>query len=144
MGVKIEPDSTTSDDKMAPRLSCLLVYISLFNSAISKSIPDTRTGKSCKGKDFCENPKDYPSELILTLLKNSTIPQGLFDEVPSKKRSANLLNMITKDLINIIAKEESDTKEISNFIDDRKPPSDQTETATEFVDEFQNNGTILV
>ena len=105
---------------------------------------DTRTGKSCKGKDFCENPKDYPSELILTLLKNSTIPQGLFDEVPSKKRSANLLNMITKDLINIIAKEESDTEDISNFIDDRKPPSDQTETATEFVDEFQNNGTILV
>merc|ERR1712038_902105 len=143
MGVKIEPDSTTSDDKMAPRLSCLLVYISLFNSAISKSIPDTLTGKSCKGKDFCENPKDYPSELILTLLKNTTIPQGLFDEVPSNNRSANLLNMITKDLINIIAKEESDTEEISNFIDDRKPSSEQIVTTTEFVDDSQNNGTIL-
>ena len=106
---------------------------------------DTRTGKSCKGKDFCENPKDYPSELILTLLKNTTIPQGLFDEVPSKKRSANLLNMITKDLINIIAKDESDTEEISNSIDDRKPYySDKTEMATEFGADSQNNGTTLV
>ena len=102
---------------------------------------DTRTGKSCKGKDFCENPKDYPSELILTLLKNTTIPQGLFDEVPSKKRSANLLNMITKDLINFIAKEESDTEEISNFIEDEKS---QNETTTELVDVSQNNETILV
>merc|ERR1712212_6339 len=112
--------STTSDDKMAPRLSCLLVFISLFNSAIFKSIPDSRTGKSCKGKDFCENPNDYPSELILTLLKNTTIPQGLFDEVPSKKRSANLLNRITKDLINIIAKEDRYIEEISNVIEDEK------------------------
>merc|ERR1712096_575247 len=131
MGSYNKPESTTSDDKMPPKLSCLLVFISLFNSAISKSIPDTRTGKSCKGKDFCENPKDYPSELILSLLKNTTIPQGLFDEVPSKKRSANFFNMITKDLINIIAKEESDTEEISNFIEYEKP---QNETTTEFAD----------
>merc|ERR1712243_543451 len=137
MGVKIRPDSTTtSDAEMAPKLSCLLLFISLFNSAISKSIPDTRTAKSCKGKEFCENPKDYPSELILNLLKNATIPQGLFDEVPSKKRSANLLN--------IIAKEESETEEISNFIDDRKLASDQNETTTEFTDGSQNNETILV
>merc|ERR1711875_4298 len=139
MGVKIRPDSTTtSDAEMAPKLSCLL------NSALSKSIPDTRTGKSCKGKEFCENPKDYPSELILTLLKNTTIPQGLFDEVPSKKRSANILNMITKNLLNIIAKEESETEEISNFSDDRKHASDQNETTTEFADGSQNNKTILV
>merc|ERR1712212_270878 len=133
--------STTSDDKMAPRLSCLLVFISLCNFSILKSIPDSRTGKSCKGKDFCENPKDYPSELILTLLKNTTIPQGLFDEVPSKKRSANLLNMITKDLINIIAKEERYTEEISNVIEDEKP---QNETTIAFTDDgSQNSETIL-
>ena len=103
---------------------------------------DSRTGKSCKGKDFCENPKDYPSELILTLLKNTTIPQGLFDEVPSKKRSANLLNMITKDLINIIAKEENYTEEISNAIEDEKP---QNETTIEFTDDgSQNSETILI
>ena len=64
--------------------------------------------------------------------------------MPSKKRSANILNMITKNLLNIIAKEESETEEISNFIDDRKLASDQNETTTEFADGSQNNKTILV
>ena len=52
--------------------------------------------------------------------------------------------MITKNLLNIIAKEESETEEISNFIDDRKLASDQNETTTEFADGSQNNKTILV
>ena len=52
--------------------------------------------------------------------------------------------MITKNLLNIIAKEESETEEISNSIDDRKLASDQNETTTEVADGSQNNGTILV
>jgi len=131
---------------MTEKLSCSLFFLSLLVHASSKSIPASRTGKSCGGNNFCENPKDYPSELILQLLKNQTITPGLFDAVPSNKRSVDLLKLVTKDIINILAKEDS-AGEISNFIDDEKAAtSNSTEAETEFnnaVREAKHNETIF-
>ena len=102
---------------------------------------DTRTGKSCPGQHFCENPQDYPGDLILSLLKNQTFPSGLFDKAPSKKRSVDLINLITKDIVNFLSKEESDTDEMSNYIDDEPVTSTTEEVTTvfaHFVSDTQN------
>ena len=77
-------------------------------------------------------------------MKNTTIPFGLFDEAPSKKRSVDLLKLITKDIINILAKEESDTEEISNFIDDELPPGETTTELEDVVSDPKSNETMLV
>ena len=44
-----------------------------------------RSGKSCSGSSYCENPSNYPTERIRNLLKNQTFPPGLFDQM--RKRS---------------------------------------------------------
>jgi len=63
-------------------------------------------------------------------LKNTTIPRGLFNEVKSKKRSADLLDLITKDILNILVKDNNAVKEIPHYIDDGELPSDQKEATT--------------
>ena len=89
----------------------------------------------------------YPGDLILSLLRNTTIPRGLFDVAPTKKRSVDLMNLITKDIANFLTKEKSDTGEISNYIDDLPVTSKPEETTTEVEDVFSDthvNETMLV
>ena len=42
----------------------------------------------CNG-DFCENPQNYPEELITQLIQENPPPRGLFDSQPPCPRSSN-------------------------------------------------------
>ena len=50
-----------------------------------------RSGKSCAGSNYCENPPNYPGTRIRTLLKNQTFIKGTFDHMG--KRSINVLKL---------------------------------------------------
>ena len=79
---------------------------------------DSRSGKSCSGSSYCENPQDYPGTLILNLLKTQTFPRGLFDEKRIKKINVDLISLIPKDIVSFLSKHDSEDYEISNLIDD--------------------------
>eukprot|EP00090_Calanus_glacialis_P022686 TRINITY_DN34975_c0_g1_i1.p1 TRINITY_DN34975_c0_g1~~TRINITY_DN34975_c0_g1_i1.p1 ORF type:complete len:131 (-),score=25.09 TRINITY_DN34975_c0_g1_i1:81-473(-) len=130
---------------MASKMAFSLIFVSLVVSSVAKSIPDTRN--PCNGQTYCENVAVYPGDLILSLLRNTTIPRGLFDVAPTKKRSVDLMNLITKDIANFLTKEKSDTGEMSNYIDDLPVTSKPEETTTEVEDVFSDfhvNETMLV
>eukprot|EP00091_Calanus_sinicus_P011271 TRINITY_DN2556_c0_g1_i3.p1 TRINITY_DN2556_c0_g1~~TRINITY_DN2556_c0_g1_i3.p1 ORF type:complete len:133 (-),score=26.45 TRINITY_DN2556_c0_g1_i3:82-480(-) len=132
---------------MASKMAISLTFMLLVVVSTAKSLPGTRTRRSCNGQTYCENPQGYPGDLILNLLRNTTIPRGLFDVAPTKKRSVDLMNLITKDIANFLTKEKSDTGDISNYIDDEPVTSKSEDTTTEVGDVFSDyfvNETLLV
>ena len=67
----------------------------------------------CEETSWCDNPPNYPGDLILSLLKISTnFPQGLFDQLKSKKTNTDLKHIKPINKINSLEEKDVLAKEI--------------------------------
>eukprot|EP00092_Neocalanus_flemingeri_P032683 GFUD01035548.1.p1 GENE.GFUD01035548.1~~GFUD01035548.1.p1 ORF type:complete len:117 (+),score=22.55 GFUD01035548.1:139-489(+) len=103
--------------------SCVLWSIICLVNCRRIEFQAPRSGKSCNGASYCEDPTDYPGPLIRTLLRNTTFPPGLF-----QKRSINTVKIQSTNQRNL-----SD-----NNIDIIDDPQDNQETDTRNYDVIEN------
>eukprot|EP00090_Calanus_glacialis_P017866 TRINITY_DN2771_c0_g1_i3.p1 TRINITY_DN2771_c0_g1~~TRINITY_DN2771_c0_g1_i3.p1 ORF type:complete len:109 (+),score=13.04 TRINITY_DN2771_c0_g1_i3:114-440(+) len=69
----------------------ICAFCSIFGLVSSRRIQVQRSGKSCAGSNYCENPPNYPETKIRALVKNQTFIKGTFDHMG--KRSINVLQL---------------------------------------------------
>merc|ERR1712008_147914 len=81
--------------------SCVLC--SIIGLVSARRVETLRSGRSCGGSSYCENPPNYPGNKIRNILRNrelrnQTFPQGTFDQM--RKRSINLPKIETNKIDN--------------------------------------------
>merc|ERR1719167_1244068 len=100
---------------MVPSFRTLLFIITiiLLETSEARSLSAPKPKSICEETSWCDNPPNYPGDLILSLLKNSTnFPQGLFDQLKSKKTNTDLKHIKPINKINSLEEKDVLAKEI--------------------------------